>query len=336
MNSKGIENKTKDLTAKPTQKNELVKNNLPDIGKKMVGNMIEQVNAFANLGGTQLSPIEKSYASSIVMAVFKQVEERKINWNDVDVKPLIEQIKVYSRLGLSIADSELYIDIRRNGKTGKQDINIKKQYQGVEKEMIKWSTKKIVRFKKDVICTGDDFEVETDWDTGLDRIVKHVKNNDVDRNKLENITGAYQIAYVDEKGDGKLTQYTVVIDKNRIERAMKASPTTDKPIWKADTQRMVLKTATWSLYNYVMKPFIDVPIELKDDWEKSNDVMNFDSIKEAEVVANEEIEKNANTGELIDIPEEDIDFNEETGEVKTTPTEEKTTEDNQKENNYGY
>lgn len=279
---------------------------LPDIGKTMLTNMVGQVMEFAKIEGTPLTNLEKSYASGIALAVFKQVEERNINWNQIDVKNVVDQIKLYSRLGLSIQDSELYIDIRRNGKTGKQDINIKKQYQGIEKEMVKWSSKKIVRFAKGVICEGDTFETETDFETGLTKVIKHIKNKDVNRNDLKNITGAYQIAYVDEKGDGKLTQYMVEIDKNRIERAMKASPTAEKPIWKADTQRMVLKTATWSLYNYVMKPFIDVPVELKADWEKTNDVMNFDSIEEVEIVVQEEIHANANTGEVIDFEEDTI------------------------------
>ena len=56
------------------------------------------------------------------MAIIKQVEERKIDWRDVDVKDVVGQIKRYARLQLSITENELYVDVRRNGKTGKFDV----------------------------------------------------------------------------------------------------------------------------------------------------------------------------------------------------------------------
>lgn len=287
-----------------TQTKQLSKKDIPDIGKTALRNMIAQVEQFANIEQTPLTAKEKAYAADIVMGIIKEVEERKISWHDVDVKNVIGQVKRYARLGLSMSENEIYVDIRRNGKTGKQEINIKKQYQGIEKELIKWCSKKIIRFYGGIICEGDEFETEVDFELGLEKIVKHKKNNTIDRNKLDNITGAYKIAYVEE--NGKLVQYAVIIDRNRILRAMTASPTNDKPVWKADTQRMVLKTASWCLYQYVLRPFVNVPIELKDDWVKTQDEMNFNAIAEAEVIAQEEVDNNANQGEIIDIPKKEV------------------------------
>lgn len=272
----------------------------PDLGKAALQRMLIQVEQFAQIEETPLTAKEKSYAAEIVMGVIKAVEERQISWSEVDVKNVIGQVKRYARLGLTMSNAEIYPDIRKNGKTGKYEVNIKKQYQGIEKELIRWCSKKIVRFLDGVICEGDEFETEVDFELGLEKIVKHKKNNTIDRNKLDNITGAYKIAYVEE--NGKLVQYPVIIDRNRILRAMAASPTAEKPIWKADTQRMVLKTASWCLYQYVLRPFVNVPIELKEDWAKTQDEMNFNTIAEAEVVAQEEVNENANKGEVIDIP----------------------------------
>lgn len=287
-----------------TQTKQLSKKDMPDIGKTALRNMIAQVEQFANIEQTPLTAKEKAYAADIVMGIIKEVEERKISWHDVDVKNVIGQVKRYARLGLSMSEKEIYVDIRRNGKTGKQEVNIKKQYQGIERELVRWCSKKIVRFLDGVICKGDEFETEVDFELGLEKIVKHKKNNTIDRNKLDNITGAYKIAYVEE--NGKLVQYAVIIDRNRILRAMAASPTNEKPIWKADTQRMVLKTASWCLYQYVLRPFVNVPIELKDDWAKTQDEMNFNAIAEAEVIAQEDVNENANKGEVIDIPKEEV------------------------------
>lgn len=291
-----------------TTVNQQVAQKTPDLGKAALQRMLIQVEQFAQIEETPLTAKEKSYAAEIVMGVIKAVEERQISWSEVDVKNVIGQVKRYARLGLTMSNAEIYPDIRKNGKTGKFEVNIKKQYQGIEKELIRWCSKKIVRFMDGVICKGDEFETEVDFELGLEKIVKHKKNNTIDRNKLDNITGAYKIAYVEE--NGKLVQYAVIIDRNRILRAMVASPTNDKPVWKADTQRMVLKTASWSLYQYVLRPFVNVPIELKDDWTKTHDEMNFDTIAEAEVVAQEEVNENANAGKVIDIPKEEVKLEE--------------------------
>jgi hypothetical protein len=283
-----------------TMVNQQAAHKTPDLGKAALQRMLIQVEQFAQIEETPLTAKEKSYAAEIVMGVIKAVEDRQISWSEVDVKNVIGQVKRYARLGLTMSNAEIYPDIRKNGKTGKYEVNIKKQYQGIEKELIRWCSKKIVRFLDGVICKGDEFETETDFELGLKKVVKHKKNQNINRNDLENITGAYKIAYVEE--NGKLVQYPVIIDCKRILRAMAASPTAEKPIWKADAQRMVLKTASWCLYQYVLRPFVNVPIELKDDWAKTQDEMNFNTIAEAEVVAQEEIAHNANTGEVLDLP----------------------------------
>ena len=64
------------------------------------------------------------------------------------------------------------------------------------------------------------------------------------------------------------------------------------------------------MYQYVLRPFVNVPIELKDDWTKTHDEMNFDTIAEAEVVAQEEVNENANAGKVIDIPKEEVKLEE--------------------------
>ncbi len=291
---------------------------LPDIGKAMISRMMDQVQAFAHLENTPLNDKEKAFAIDIVEALDKSLSERKIEWKDVEMRGLISQIKAYARLNLSIREQEIYPDIRSNGKTGKQEIALKKQYQGIEKELLHWCSKKIVRFYQDVICTGDDFETNVDFKTGLTEVVRHDKNKAIDRNNLDNITGAYKIAYIEE-GD-KLAQYTVEIDKDRILRAMAASPTTEKPIWKKDTARMVLKTVSWCLYKYVLRPFVNVPIELKKDFEAVGEEFNFENIKEAEITAQKEISYEANKGEVVEIKVEETPEVQETPKAEVKPT----------------
>ncbi len=286
-----------------------------DIGQKAMNNLLAQVGNFASNESTPLTSKEKAFASDIIGALVLKVNEEQIPWNQINVSELVLQVKSYARLGLSISDGELWIDIRKNSNTGLKNVTIKKQYQGIEKELIKWCKKPIVRFLDGIICEGDDFQTEKDFEKGLLKIVAHKENHKIDRNDLKNITGAYKIAYILE--NGVLVQYAAIIDKNRIMRAYNAALT--KKIWDADTTRMVIKTASWVLYNNVLKPFIEVPIELKKDFEATSNDDDLDFDGNIEVEAQEEINANANKGETIGAPEEEPKVNPQTGEVNAIP-----------------
>lgn len=258
------------------QKNE-IKKAKPTYGMAIVDEFLGTVKEFALKEQTPLTEKEINFAVNIITSIDKKLIETGTGWKGIDVVGcrLPQQIKRYARLGLSLDDNEIYIDIRNNSKTGLKDINIKKQYQGLEKEIVKFCSKKVVRFYSDVICTNDDFEMQVDFTTGLQKVVKHTKDNSIDRNALENIVGAYKIAYVEENNE--LHQYIAYIDKNRIMRAYNASPSREKTVWKNDTRIMVLKTATWVLYNNVLKPYMQIPADLMHDWKETNDVMEFEN-----------------------------------------------------------
>lgn len=280
---------------------------LTDVGQRTTKYLLAQVESFARIEGTELTGEEKIFAVNTICDIDKKLREQGISWQQVDVIgcKIPQQIKRYARLGLSTSDGEIYVDVRYNSKTGKNDVFIKKQYQGVEKEIIKYCTKKIDHFKRGVICVGDELEIEEDFETGYDKIVKHKKNPDknLDRNLLDNIVGAYEIAY-EKLPDGSFVQHVALIDKNRIMRAYNASPSREKTVWKNDTQRMVLKTAAWVLYNNVLKPYIEIPISLKKDWEETKDQMEFESLNAEQTEQKEIIYQNVGEGETVDFDDE--------------------------------
>ena len=279
------------------------KKSLVEINKGLMNGMLKSVEELATLENTPLNDKEKSFALEILQDINKKVTEGKVQWNEIDVVgcALYSQVKSFARIGLSSINKEIYIDIRNNKYTEKKDIQISKQYQGIEKEMIKWSSKKIVRFYKDVVVTGDDFEMVVDFTTGILGITKHKKNKDIDRNVLDNVVGAYAIAYVKENDE--LVPYISYVDKNRIMRAYNASPMGTKTIWKQDTAKMVIKTAVWELYNLI-KPFINLPVELKQDWANTNENMDWVNTETVEEEIEKEIRIDANSGEVLDFKEE--------------------------------
>lgn len=280
---------------------------LTDVGQKITTYLLEQTQSFARIEGTELTGEEKIFAVNTICDIDKKLREQGIDWKQVDVIgcKVPQQIKRYARLGLSTSDGEIYVDVRYNSKTGKNDVTIKKQYQGVEKEIIKFCSKKIDHFKRGVICVGDEFEIEEDFETGYDKVTKHKKNPDknLDRNLLDNIVGAYEIAY-EKLPDGSFVQHVALIDKNRIMRAYNASPSREKTVWKNDTQRMVLKTAAWVLYNNVLKPYIEIPTSLKKDWEETNDQMEFESLNAESQEQQDIIYQNVGEGDIVAFDDE--------------------------------
>lgn len=281
------------------QNTNVVKNELKDLGQTAIKNMMNQVISFANLENSQLTAKETQYAIGIITNINKKVvSDPTLSWKSLDIQgcQLPAQIKRYAKLNLQLENQELFIDIRNNGKTGLKDINLKLQYQGLEKLMTRYCTfggKQIIRFYKDVICKGDKIVEKPNLKTGLLELKDHeyFETDDVDyRNKLENITGAYAIAYVMENNE--LNPYVARIDKNRINRARSAA--SSKNIWDADTRKMTLKTAVWELWN-MMKPFIQMPQDLLKDLEEisksevdfnNQDYINVEVEEVKEVVEN--------------------------------------------------
>lgn len=287
------------------QKTETAVKEVKDVGQGLIKSMLNQVEIFAEQEGTQLTTEEKVFAVNTICDMDKKLRESGNNWGQIDYIgcKIPQQIKRYARLGLSTSESEIFIDIKYNGKTGKHDMFIKKQYQGVEKEIIKYCTKKIDHFKRGIVCEGDEFEIDEDFETGYDKVTKHKKNMDIDRNLLDNIIGAYSIAY--EKTANGYVQHVAYIDKNRIMRAYNASPSREKTVWKNDTQRMVLKTAAWVLYNNHLKPYIEIPTSIKKDWEETNEQMEFDSLNAESQEQHQVIEQNIGEGEMVDFDDEE-------------------------------
>lgn len=283
------------------QNTNVVKNEVKvkDLGQAAITNMMNQVISFANLENSQLTAKETQYAVGIITNINKKVvSDPTLSWKSLDIQgcQLPAQIKRYAKLNLQLENQELFIDIRNNGKTGLKDINLKLQYQGLEKLMTRYCTfggKQIIRFYKDVICKGDKIVEKPNLKTGLLELKDHeyFETEDVDyRNKLENITGAYAIAYIMENNE--LNPYVARIDKNRINRARSAA--SSKNIWDADTRKMTLKTAVWELWN-MMKPFIQMPQDLLKDLEEisksevdfnNQDYINVEVEEVKEVVEN--------------------------------------------------
>lgn len=277
----------------------------PTLAEKFLG----QVIAYAATSGEQLDQKTKTLAVDIITGVNKIVKSNQYTWGELDINGcgLVSQIKRFAKIGLSMED-KLYIDIRHNSKTGLKDIYIKPQYQCLEKLMVKFFTKPILRFKEDVICEGDELVEEEDFYTGLSKIVAHNRNKDIDRNKFENIIGAYKIAYIQDGKD--IVQYVVKIDKNRIDRAYNASPSREKTVWKADTRKMVLKTATWEMWNDKnIRAFIVFPTDIVNDLsilEESQEMNWNNDMKHNNVnQVQDEVKENVASSDIIDMEYEE-------------------------------
>ena len=273
-----------------------------DFTQALIESTLDKINDIVSYSNEVFSTRAKECASDIIVSLSHTLNERGYNWKQIDTQGsgLINQIKRWAKLGIDVTTDKLYADIRNNSKTGLYDIKVKGQYQTVEKLIIKYCSKKIFRFKTEVICVGDELKKEFDYLLGEDRITGFIKDEKVNRNLLENIIGAFKIAYYVENGQVK--QIVTEIDKNRIMRAYETATT--KNVWNRDTQKMVKKTVTWEMWNGEdIRPFMDFPEDIIQDLTVVNESEDVDFNKEHKysnvVDAQEHVEETIGAGEEI-------------------------------------
>lgn len=280
-----------------------------DANYLIVENVLGKINQLTTLTAERFSDRDKQIAQDIIVMTAKAVKSNGYDWKQIDLisNNYVGDIKRWAKLGVDSND-HLFTDIRKNGKTGMVDLKIKPQYQTIEKLMIKYCSKKIVAFKTDVICVDDEFETDYDFENGVEKVIKHVKAPNRNPNSLDDITGAYKIAYYEEP-NGKRTQILCVIDKNRIMRAYNAAQT--KNVWNADTQKMVKKTVTWEMWNSeVIRPFMNFPTDIIEDLSVINenadvDFSNQDHKYKDVNSATSNAKSRMNTGSVIDVDLDD-------------------------------
>ena len=301
IEEKKIENTPKnEEPKKPVEtKNQVVKK---DFNQTLIENTLNKIADIVTYSNENFTPQAKIAATDIITSIDHSINERGYNWKQIDAKGsgLIMQIKKWAKLGVDCSNDKLYADIRKNGNTGLYDIKVKGQYQTVERLMIQYCRKKIFKFKTEIICIGDQFKTHFDYETGKEKVIDFVKNAEIDRNDLNNIIGAFKIAYYEENGN--INQVVTYIEKDRIMDAYNLAPT--KNIWKKYPQKMVKKTVTWEMYNGEdIRPFMDYPADIKEDLTVINETEDFDFNKEHKFHDVIEADNNANktlgTGEEI-------------------------------------
>ena len=263
----------------------------------------------------KLTPTERNFATSIIYGLVDKCTKDKIDTRQLNMTNFLEQVKHFGKMQLSLQEKELYIDIRNNGATGMKDVTISRQYQAIQKLMTRYCTKKIVRYVDGIVCEGDPFTTATDFGTGLIKITRHDKNESVDRSDLRNIKKAYAIAYVNELGT--IVPYVKIIEKKRIMTAYNCSPSKEKTVWNNHTERMVIKTAYWCLYNDIMKPFVEIPSDLQESFAATEEDMSFENAPETEDGVDENV---------YDLPTEDFS-NDYTEATTVEPTNENVSQD---------
>lgn len=271
-----MENKPK-MEEQPKPQNAVVKK---DFNQALIENTLNKINDIVTYSNETFTPEAKIVACDIITSIDHTLNERGYNWNQIDAKGsgLIMQIKKWAKLGIDSSTDKLYADLRKNGKTGLYDIKVKGQYQTIEKLMVKYCRKPIIKFKTRVLCIGDKLETHENWATGEDKIIDFTQNNQIDRNDLKNITGAFKVAYI-EQNDGSIIQVVTIIGKDRIMDAYNSATT--KNVWNNYTQKMVLKTVTWEMFNGEdIRPFMNYPKELIEDLKIVNENEDIEFNKE--------------------------------------------------------
>ncbi len=277
-----------------------------DVATQMAERALVKIDDLVKSTGETFSGRERVIASDLMVASVQAIRQSKYQLNQIDFlgNNIESQLKRWSKLGVG-KDDYLYPELRQNGKTGMVDIRIKPQYQTLEKLIVKYCSKKIIKFKTEVICKNDVFETDFDWATGQEKVIKFEKGAERNPNDLTDIVGAFKVAFVQEP-NGNITQLITQIDQNRIMRAYNSATT--KNVWNNDTQKMVLKTVTWEMWNgETIRPFMVFPDEVINnnnlgivnesaDVEFVNKDLKHKNIIDAEATVKETV----GTGDVVD------------------------------------
>ena len=247
----------------------------PDDQVSMIKVWTEGFDKLTKTQAFNLTPEERDFGVSLITGLVNKCTKEKTDIKLLDLTNFFEQTKHFAKLKLSFQDGEIYIDVRNNKDTGKKDVRVMKQYQGIRKLAARWirPDMKIVDWKDGVVCDGDTYSYEYDYMTGTS-ILKYKANPNVNHDDLTKITHAFAIAYIEIDGKPRVP-YICVIDKSRIMKAFNASAAKDKGPWSNHTARMVRKTAYWCLYNDILAPFIDIPSDLQTSFAATEDEMDF-------------------------------------------------------------
>lgn len=282
-NEKKVETPKADDVKQPAT-NQVTNSNTPvvkkDFNQALIESTLSKITDIVTYSNEIFTPQAKINACDIITTIDHNLNERGYRWNQIDAKGsgLIMQIKKWAKLGVDCSTDKLYADIRANNKTGMNDIRVKAQYQTIEKLMILYCRKRIVKYRTEVICVGDELKTHFNYETGEEKIIDFIKNPKANRNSLDEITGAFKIAYIEEN-DGRISQIVTIIEKDRIARAMEAAKTAN--VWNRDTQKMVKKTVTWEMFNGEdIRPFMEYPVEIADDLKIVNENEDVDFNKE--------------------------------------------------------
>lgn len=271
------------------------------------------VELMAKAQNVDLNPKIKGSIFRNLQAVDKAVKEKGLSFTnkvfDDTLKALPYDLLNLSLLGLQFDKNELWLEIRKKKDSSLKTIKAKLQYQGLEQIMKncyhdKENNRHIVKFFSDVICSDDEFQAYNDLENGSRVITKHIYGKS-DRNKLENITGAYYIIYL-ENSKGEKSKIYIEIDKGRIERAKAASSTNTSGPWFSDVRKMVLKTAAWEAYkSNQVRPFLQTDeyidkliaeAQSEMNWNKKPEIAH-DNIIEADIQAQQD---NASEDSVVD------------------------------------
>jgi len=277
-----------------------------DFTQALIENTLSKITDITSFSEETFSQKAKNCAIDIITSIDHTLNVNGYSWNQIDSKGsnLIMQIKRWAKLGIDVSNDKLYADIRRNGKTGMYDIAVKGQYQTIEKLITNFFNRPVFRFKTEVICVGDVFESEFDYATGEDRVVSFTKDLKVDRNKMDNIIGAFKILYYYDD-ENKIHQILTKIEKDRIMRAYEAAST--KNVWNRDTQKMVKKTVTWEMFNSEdIRPFMKYPEDVIQDLTIVNENEDIDFNKEHKYQS--VVDAESHSAETLGTDEEKVGF----------------------------
>ncbi len=268
------------------------KNNQITISEKFADTVIKNLNELTH--GIQVTTEQKNLIAGYFLAIDTTLKEHPDNltWKDVNLQKLAPSLANKAALGLDMnIKNTLFAIPYKNKSTGLVIVDLQVGYEGEKYLAMKFSKHKIKDIRVELVYKNDTFKViKKDAQHPYDDCIFEI-NNPFDRG---DIIGAFGYVSYDDP------QYNKIVTLSKVEIIKRKACSKSEKFWGKWYDQMCKKTMIKETCRQ-----IEVDAEKIKEYKYLLDFKEKEEVEQCQEAANNEIQQNIETQEIIDIDVED-------------------------------
>ncbi|MDE6477581.1 MAG: recombinase RecT [Mycoplasmoidaceae bacterium] len=268
------------------------KSNQITISEKFADTVIKNLNELTH--GIQVTTEQKNLIAGYFLAIDTTLKEHPDNltWKDVNLQKLAPSLANKAALGLDMnIKNTLFAIPYKNKSTGLVIVDLQVGYEGEKYLAMKFSKRNIKDICIELVHENDTFQViKKDAQRPYDNYIFEI-NNPFDRG---DIIGAFGYVSYDDP------QYNKIVTLSKVEIIKRKACSKSEKFWGKWYDQMCKKTMIKETCRQ-----IEVDAEKIKEYKYLLDFKEKEEVEQCQEAANNEIQQNIETQEIIDIDVED-------------------------------